>query len=103
MKRVKTNPYLNAVLAAAYIVGIVFVIQVFTSQTTLQKTLYIPIGMLGLLVLSVAVMSYLFGYEPFRLYFDTKREEAVIFFLKTLGTFAAIVVVYLAYIFFFLR
>ena len=99
----KPSPYVNAILAAAYIVGIVFVIQTFTSYTAPQKTLYIPIGMLGLLVLSTAVMSYLFGFEPFRLYFDNKREEALAFFGRTLGTFAVIVVVYFAYIFFFLH
>jgi len=103
MKGVKTSPYLNAVLAAAYIVGIVFVIQAFTSFKGFQQTLYIPIGMLGLLVLSVATMSFLFGYEPFCLYFDNKKEEALVFFGKTIGTFATLVVAYFAYIFFFLR
>lgn len=99
----KLNPYVNAALAALYIVGIVFVIQAFTSFQALQKTLYIPIGMLGLLVLSAAVMSFLFGFEPFRLYFDNKKEEALAFFGKTVGTFAAIIAAYFAYIFFFLR
>ncbi|MDE2079316.1 MAG: hypothetical protein KGI73_02915 [Patescibacteria group bacterium] len=99
----KPNPYLNAIFAAAYIVGIVFVIQAFTSFTALQKTLYIPIGMLGLLVLSAAVMSYLFGFEPFRLYFDNKKEDALAFFGRTVGTFAVILVAFLTYIFFFLH
>ena len=50
---------------------------------------------LALLVLSVAVMAFLFGYEPFKLYFDNKRGEAIRFFAKTLGFFALFAAIFL--------
>lgn len=55
--------------------------------------------MLSLLVLSVAVMAYLFLREPVRLYFENKRSEAIAAFLKTtlyFGGFALLsIVIYL--------
>jgi hypothetical protein len=45
--------------------------------------------MLSLLVLSVSVMAFLFFYQPVVLLLDGKREEALAFFLRTVGTFAA--------------
>ena len=82
------NPFLNAFAAAAYIVLIVFVIQTVTSVPTTQENLLIPITMLSLLVLSASVMGMLFFYDPFRLYFDNQKQEALIFFGKTIGCFA---------------
>jgi len=86
------SPYLNAFLAALYIVGIVFVIQWFTSAgaDAPKETIFIPMTMLALLVLSVAVMGFLFSFHPIRLYLDGQKEEAVVFFAKTLGTFAVL-------------
>lgn len=84
---------MNAALAALYIVLIVLLIQVFAS-TKGEDTILIPITMLSLLVLSVAVMGFLFISGPFRIYFDGKKEEAVMFFLKTLGTFALFVALF---------
>lgn len=97
------SPFVNATLTAAYIVGIAFTMGVFTSVKSLESTLLIPIGVLGLFVLSTATMGFLFVYEPLRLYFDNKRKEAVTFFFKTLGTFAVLVIVYLASVLLFLR
>ena len=95
------NPFVNAGIAAAYIVGIVFVIQGFTSIVVLQKTLLIPIGMLGLFVLSAATMAFLFGYESFRLYFEGKHHDALSFFLKTILTFAILVTLFVSSILLF--
>ena len=88
------KPFLNAIAAAFYIVIIVFIIQAITGIPTLQKELFIPMIMLGLLVISVSVMAYLFGYEPLKLYTEGRKEEAVKFFAKTLLTFAVIVIVF---------
>ena len=83
------KPLLNASLAALYIIGIVLAINALTSRTELQKTVLIPIVMLSLFVLSAAIMGFLFGCNPFQLYFDGHKKEAVVFFLKTVGFFAA--------------
>lgn len=99
----RPSPFVNAALAALYIVGIVFTMNAFTSFQSLEKTLLIPIGVLGLFVLSTATMCFLFGYEPLRLYFDNKQKEALVFFLKTLGSFAALLAVFLISIFITLR
>lgn len=55
-----------------------------------EQTPAIPIIMLSLLVLSVALMGYLFFYRPLELFMDGRRHEAATFFLKTIGTFALI-------------
>ncbi len=88
------NPFVNAFLAALYIVGIVFIMFAFTSIKTLDNTPLLPIGMIGLFVLSAATMGFLFAYEPFRLYFEGEKKAAFVFFLKTLATFAVLVILY---------
>lgn len=52
--------------------------------------------MLCLLVLSVALMAFLFFYEPVLLLLDDKRPEAVRFFLGTVAIFAGLTAVFLA-------
>jgi hypothetical protein len=89
------KPLFHAAAAALYIVGIVYTIDAFTSISVLQKTLIIPMGMLGLFVLSAAIMGYLFAYEPFRLYFSDQKEAALRFFLQTVGIFACFVALFL--------
>lgn len=86
------NPFLNAVLAAAYIVLVVVVISLFVDREGEAGSLIllIPMAMLSLFVLSAAVMAYLFLFQPFALWSDGKRQEAVTFFLKTVGAFAVI-------------
>lgn len=87
------NPYINAVLAALYIVGIVLLIQVFMAMGKAgdgQDNILIPMTMLSLFTLSAAVMGYLFGITPVRMYLDGAKSEAVTFFLRTLMTFAVI-------------
>ncbi len=86
MQNIK-KPFLYALAAALYIVGIVFVINALT-QVVPGKTIIIPIIMLSLFVLSAAVMGFLFLSEPFYLYMENKKQEAVVFFAKTVGIFA---------------
>lgn len=92
------NPYINAVLAALYIVCIVFVMSLFVDNNQLENSgfvLLIPMTMLSLFVLSAAVMGFLFLHRPLSLYLDNKKREAVIFFGKTLGAFALCALVFL--------
>jgi hypothetical protein len=55
--------------------------------------------MLGLFVLSAALMGYLFLYEPFNLYMENRKQEAVLFFGRTVLFFAGCVAVFLILIF----
>jgi hypothetical protein len=83
------NPYLHAVAASAYIIGIVLLINSF-GQLNIEDTILAPMVMLSLLTLSAAVMGYLFVYAPLQLYLDGKKSEAVSLFFKTVVTFAVI-------------
>ena len=88
------KPFLFALNAAIYIVFIVNVINNFVVILP-EKTILIPMAMLGLFVLSAAVMGFLFLSEPFHLYMENKKQEATHFFLKTVGIFACFVAVFL--------
>jgi len=82
------NPVINALLAMSYIVALVSA--VFNSPNDAEHvgSIIMPIAILSLLVLSVAVMAYLFFYQPILLFIENKKTEAVHFFLKTVGSFA---------------
>jgi len=84
------NPFYNALAAVAYIVMIVFTMNFIDSkEVNIGMAQFImPIMILSLLVLSVAVMGYVFCFQPLRLYLDGKKREAVSLFLETLGIFA---------------
>ena len=56
-------------------------------------------ALLSLFVLSAAVMGYIFFYQPTQLYLAGKHKEAVNMFLKTVGFFATITLVFLAIVF----
>jgi hypothetical protein len=94
------KPFLYALVAAIYIVNIVLVISFITSLVS-NGTILIPIAMLSLLVLSVAVMGFLFLYEPFQLYMENRKREAVIFFVKIIGFFACFVFLSVVLLFIF--
>ena len=95
------SPYLNALLAELYIIGIVFLINTLAKPNTPDnETLLVPMMMLSLFVLSAAVMGFLFVAEPLTLFLDGKREEAVKFFLTTVVTFAVITVCIFAAVFY---
>jgi Ni/Fe-hydrogenase subunit HybB-like protein len=86
MKNIK-KPFLYALGAALYIVIIVFVMNAITSVVP-GKTLIIPMVLLSLFVLSAAVMGFLFLSEPFRLYMENQKQEAISFFAKIVAIFA---------------
>lgn len=85
------NPILNAFSASAYIFTIVSIMNVVTKPLRNKPdTFFAPITVLFVLTLSVAVMGYLFFYQPLLLFIDGKKTEAVNLFIKTVGVFAAI-------------
>lgn len=87
---------MNAAGAAAYVGAIGLIFQYISSfRSNTPDTFLDPILALSLLVFSVAVMGFLFFYRPVVLLIEGKREEAVTFFLKTLGTFGVITVLLL--------
>jgi hypothetical protein len=87
-----TNPFYNALAALGYIVSVVsllFGIGHILGDT--EDNILFPIGGLSLLVLSVAIMAYIFFYQPILMLLDGKREEGIQLFLKTVSTFAGLV------------
>ena len=91
------NPYINALLAGGYIVLVVLLIT-YGPAFVREKpdTILAPMAMLSLLVLSAALMAYLFFLQPVLMYVEGKRREAVELFMKTLGAFAVITCVIVA-------
>ncbi len=95
------KPFLNALGAALYIVGIVLVAQAIGSVLKQgHDTIIIPMTMLSLFVLSAAVMGYLFLYEPISLLIEGRKKEAVLFFGKVVGFFACFLLVFVALTFY---
>lgn len=94
------NPILNALSASAYIILVVS-IMTFVTQPLRHKpdTFFAPIIFLSVLTLSVAVMAFLFFYQPLQLFIEGKKKEAVNLFVKTVGVFAAITVMALILLF----
>ena len=88
------NPFINALSASAYIILVVSVMT-FVTQPLRNKpdTFFAPIVFLTVLTLSVAVMAYLFFYQPLQLFIQRKNKEAVSLFVQTVGIFAALTAV----------
>lgn len=87
------KPFLFAFVAAIYIVVIVLAIQLTTFMPQ-KESILIPMTMLGLFVLSAAVMGFLFLSEPLKLFLENRKHEAAVFFAKTVGIFACFVIVF---------
>src|SRR3989338_4152289 len=98
----RKNPYLNALLASAYI-AVVASFMYFGSHNAgeTEDSVLAPIAMISLLVLSVAMMAYLFFYQPAQLFMAGRAGEAGTFFLKTVGVFALVTFIFLALLFIF--
>lgn len=86
------NPYLNSIYAEAYIVVIAFIIRHVGKPDT-PDNFFTPIVVLSLLVLSVAVMAYLFLGETVQLYLEGQKKQAISFFMKTVTGFAIITII----------
>ena len=85
------NPYLNALCAGAYIVAVVLLIT-YGPAFVREKpdTIFAPMAMLSLLVLSAAFMAYVFFFQPVLMYVEGQKREAIDLFTKTLAAFAVI-------------
>jgi hypothetical protein len=95
------NPFINALSASAYIILVVSVMT-FVTQPLKDKpdTFFAPITILFVLTLSVAVMAFLFFYQPLQLFIEGKKKEAINLFIKTVGIFAVITIIVLSLLFF---
>lgn len=94
------KPFINAVLAAAYIFLVVTAMNVVTQPLRNKPdTFMAPVTVLFVLTLSVAVMAYLFFYQPLLMFIDGKKEEAVNLFIKTVGIFAVLTAIVLGLLF----
>lgn len=85
------NPLINALSASVYIFFVVS-IMTFATQPLKNKpdTFFAPIVFLSVLTLSVAVMAYLFFYQPVQLFIEGKKKEAVNLFIKTISIFGVL-------------
>lgn len=95
------NPVVNALSASAYIILVVS-IMTFVTQPLRNKpdTFFAPVTVLFMLTLSVAVMAYLFFYQPLLLFIEGKKKDAINLFVKTVGIFAAITTIVLILLFY---
>ena len=95
------NPVLNALAAAVYI-AVVATVMYYGPKLMgpePKETVLIPIAFLSLFVLSAAVMSYVFLYQPVLLYLEGQKQQAAELFLKTIGVFAVLTITMLALVF----
>ncbi len=95
------NPFANALLASLYIVAVALALQSFQTLSQKPDTIFAPITMISLLVLSVSIMGLLFVYTPLKMFLENQKEEALTFFLKTIGTFACLVALSVVLLFLF--
>lgn len=86
------KPFINALLAFAYIALVVGVINFGEAKIGPANKILAPMAMLSLFVLSVTMMGVLFLGKPLMLYLDGQKKEAVRFFLTTVAIFACITV-----------
>lgn len=82
---------LNAFSASGYIILVVSLMNlIMQTQKDKPDTIAAPITVLSVLTLSVAVMAYLFFYQPIMLFIEGKKKLAVNHFLQTVVVFAAL-------------
>lgn len=94
------TPFRNALFAALYIAGIVSLLTFFgTMFEGTEDSFMAPVVMLSLVVLSAALMGYLFVGEPLRMYIDGQKKEALTFFWKTVATFAGFALIFVILLF----
>jgi len=84
------NPLINALVAALYISAVGTMMSFGDQIFGGHDTIFIPMAMLSLFVLSAALMGYIFLYQPLLLILNGKHTEAVNLFLKTVAVFAVI-------------
>jgi hypothetical protein len=85
--------WLNALLAILYISVVASVLYSGTIFKIGMNSVMAPIALISLFTFSAAMMSYLFLYQPFVLYFEGKKKIALDLFLKTLLIFGGITLI----------
>lgn len=93
------NPILNALAAFGYILIVALIMNLATHMTNQKDSFIDPVAVVSLFTLSAAVMGYIFFFQPFQLYFDNKKKQALNLFFQTVGVFAIITVVVLVLLF----
>lgn len=94
------NPFINALSASTYIIiGVMVMTYAMQPLKNKPDTFFAPIVFLSLLTLSVAVMAYLFFYQPLLFFIEGKKKDAINLFVKTVGVFAMITAVALILLF----
>jgi hypothetical protein len=88
----KFKALLNALLAEGYIILVALVMYYGVTEIE-RETIFIPIFMLSLFVLSVLVMGYLFLFHPIKLYLDDEKKNALELFFWTVGWFVLMAVI----------
>ncbi|OGG72739.1 hypothetical protein A3A38_03705 [Candidatus Kaiserbacteria bacterium RIFCSPLOWO2_01_FULL_53_17] len=94
------NPFVNAALAAAYIAVVASLMYYVPKAVGLVDSVFVPIAVLSLFVLSAALMGYFFLFQPVQMYLDGQKKEAIDLFVKTVGVFAGITILIFAILFF---
>ena len=89
------NPFINALVAAGDISLIVALFSFGQKFSDNELGIMAPMIALSLLVISAAIMGYLFVYPSARLLIEGKQDEATKLFLTTLFSFAGIIAVIL--------
>ena len=94
------NPILNSLLATGYISLVAFVMDTVSKQLPKGPQSFLaPAAFVSMFTLSAAMMGLIFGYQPFKLYFDGKKKEGISLLFKTILTFAITTSILLALIF----
>lgn len=81
------NPIINSLSATAYIAVVSSFMFYGKGLFGEEDTIFMPVMMLSLFVLSAAMMGYFFFFQPIQLYLDGEKKQAVNLFLKTIAVF----------------
>lgn len=84
------NPVINALAAFGYIALVVTVLGFAENHFDNKPSLLAPMAFMSLFTLSAAVMGYIFGLQPFQMYFEGKKKEAVKLVVQTIIGFGVI-------------
>ncbi len=95
------KPFIYSLATALYIALIVSIISPLSSFMPKEDNIFMPMVMLSLLVLSVAVMGFLFFSRPLELYLENQKKEAIAFFTQTVAFFACFTIIFLVLVFLF--
>lgn len=95
------NPILNSLLATGYISLVALIMDTVSKQLPKGPQSFLaPAAFVSMFTLSAAMMGLIFGYQPFKLYFDGKKKEAVSLLFKTVLTFGITTLILMLLIFF---